>query len=231
MNFDYTYIHLFGLKIFEPMAILTNFVIFVFCVYYFNQLNKYSLKYPKQMATFLLSMGISSCFGSIAHGAHYQLGDVFFKLILFASHALNLMAVYFCFMAANTYSHNYKRPNKYLQKIVLAIFFILLVIAFIYGNFIVVKLPAGAVLVYSLIVHAKGYTKLKDGSIYIVQGIAISFLSIIIHSFKISVSDWFNYKDIAHLIIVVSVIFIAKGTKANSLGLINDSMSEATVIS
>lgn len=216
MNFDYTYIHLFGLQIFEPVAILTNFIIFCFCCFYFMQLNKYDTAYSKQTAWFILLMGVSSCFGSMVHGAHYQLGEVFFKSILFTSHALNLFAIYFCFRAAYTYSTIYAKPNKFIPPLVLIIVFILLLLALLIGNFIVVKIPAGVVLIYSLSVHLIGHGKVKDGSNYIVQGIGISFLSIIVHSLKISVDEWFNYKDIAHLIIVVSLIFIFKGAKINS---------------
>jgi hypothetical protein len=93
----------------------------------------------------------------------------------------------------------------------------MLVYALLKNNFVMIKVNAGIILVFSLITHLKIYNLTKEkGSRLIVLGILISFLSIIVHSLKLSFSDWFNYKDIAHVIIVISLYVIFTGVKANA---------------
>ena len=86
-----------------------------------------------------------------------------------------------------------------------------LVFTLVLTNFVLIKIHAGIVLSYSLIVHAISLKNKQEGSGYIVAGILISFFSIVIHILKISLSDWFNYKDIAHVIMLCSLYYIFKG--------------------
>ena len=46
---------------------------------------------------------------------------------------------------------------------------------------------------------------------WIALGITISFLTAVVFTLKISVSDWFNFKDIAHVIMMISVCLIFYG--------------------
>lgn len=196
------------------MAIFTNFIFFILTVVFFKQLNSFSQPYARQMAWFLLTLGISSCFGSAAHGAHEQLGTVFFDTVVFLCNFFSLVAVYFCFRSAYTlYS---KAQNKYIIYFIALWVLVLMVSSFINGKFLLIKIHAGIVLIYSLTAHYLVYRKTRQrGSRIIVTGILISFLSILVHSLKMSVHDYFNYKDIAHVIMTVALILIYKGALLN----------------
>lgn len=212
LNFDYTYIILFGFKIFEPMVLATNSVFFALCALYFARLKKVDHPYSRQMAWFMLMLGSSSLFGSVGHAVHLQLGEVFFKIIVFLMNALSLFSIYFCFRAAYTYINLNREPSKKYIYLVMAWVLILLIASGIQGNFTVIKIHAGIVLLYSLIVHYIVYRRSQDkGSSLVVIGILISFLPIIVHSLKFSIDEWFNYKDLAHTIMIISLNVIYKG--------------------
>ena len=197
------------------MTILTNFFIFVFSIFCFSQLSKFNNPYVSSWAWFTLLVGISSCFGSTAHAVHYQLGKPFFDVVFYISNALSLISIYFCFKAAYLYyTRNKINPHKKITYVVIAWVSCLLIYALVKNNFAIIKVNAGIVLVYSIVVHGLIFSQTKErGSKFVVIGIAVSFLSIIVHSFKLSIDEWFNYKDIAHLIILVSLIIIFTGVK------------------
>jgi hypothetical protein len=213
MNLDYTFINLLGLTIYEPVTILTNLFLTFYCVYCFLKMNAKSYNLAKFWAWFFLLIGMSSLIGSLAHGAHFQLGNLFFQIVLFLMNAVSLIAIFFCFKATNTYASLHKNPpKKRYTYLVLAWVGVLLIFTLFYNNFVLIKIHAGIVLLYSLIVHYLTYRRQQSGSGWIVAGILIAFLSIVVHSLKLSVNDWFNYKDIAHCIMLLSLIAIFKGS-------------------
>lgn len=212
LNFDYTYLPLLGFNIFEPTTILTNAFITVFCIYSFFKIKKFKHKLAKEWSTFFLLIGLSSSVGSIAHGVHYQLGELFVNSIMFLMNAISLIAIYYCFKATYTYLLlNKTQPKKYVNYLVIVWVVTLLIITLINNNFLFIKIHAGIVLTFSIIVHFIGYLKKHIGSGWVAFGILISFASIAVHSLKLSVNDWFNYKDISHLIMLTATMFMVKG--------------------
>jgi hypothetical protein len=81
------------------------------------------------------------------------------------------------------------------------------------------------VLLYSFIVHLITYFRKQPGSGVIAGGILVSFLSILTHSIRLSFSEWFNYKDVSHVIMIISIIFIFVGAKLKMDNLSDDSYS------
>ena len=218
MNFDYTYITLFGFIVFEPMTIITNFLIFIFSIFSFIQLSKYKQNYSNSWAWFVLLVGISSCFGSTAHAVHYQLGQLFFDIIFYIMNAFSLISIYFCFKAPYVYyTRNKLESSKKITYFVMVWIVCLLAYTLFRNNFLIVKIHAGIVLLYSFFTHLLIYLKTKEkGSGLIVLGIGISFSSIVVHSLKFSPHVWFNYKDFSHVIILFSLMVIYVGVKNNS---------------
>ena len=229
MNFDYTNIVLFGLTIYEPMVSVTNFVLLLVSIYVFRDLRRFQNPYPANMSAFILIMGISSCFGALAHGAHYQLGAFFFNTVAYISNALNLICVYFCFMGSCVYQNRGKLPpKKGTVSLVIGWIVIMLVITLLWNNFIIIKVHAGLVLIYSLVVHLSAYRKYNErGSGIVSLGIFVSFFSIVVHSLHFSLHDYFNYKDIAHVIMILSLIIIYRGIKLNSEALVHEPLMAA----
>jgi hypothetical protein len=218
MNLDYTYISLFGFLFFEPMVVLTNVAFFLFSVFFYRDLVKFKNSYAKQMACFILFLGTSSLFGAIGHTVHYQLGDLFFEFILLLMNAFSLLAVYFLFRATYAYSH----PEKELSKLFITGIFIwiaaMLFISRMQADFTLIKIHAGVILLYTLFVHYRKYLRSKErGNELLILGVLISFLPILIHSMRLSINEWFNYKDLAHLFMIFSLIIIYKGLRLTVL--------------
>lgn len=212
MNFDYTYIILSGLIVFEPVTILTNFLIAAFCLFAFFRINKTKQLLNYYWSRFFLYIGVSSLLGSVAHGVHYQLGSFFLNVMIFAMNAVSLIAIYYCFKAANHYYFSGRqKQGNYSTYIVVGWIIILLIITLLQNNFLLIKIHAGIVLTYSLIIHVLTYR--NTGSPLIAWGIVVSFLPIIVHSLHLSFGEWFNYKDIAHVIMLVSLAMIYKGVQ------------------
>lgn len=214
MNLDYTYIELLGFRLFEPVTILTNSFITIFSVMAYLRTLKLNNKLSTYWSIFFLLMGLSSLLGSLCHGIHDQWSQTFLNVCWFLMNAVSLIGLYFFYLAAFTYSNLEKESsNKTLNYVVLTWIILLLVITFFLNNFLLVKIHAGIGLMYSLIVHFMSFKNKQAGSGYIAAGIAISFLSILVHSIKFSFGEWFNYKDISHMIMLTTLLFIFKGVR------------------
>lgn len=115
------------------------------------------------------------------------------------------------------YTLNKKGPNKNVMYLITAWILVLLTFTLFKNNFLIVKIHAGIVLLYSFIVHLLVYKRTKEeGSKLVAIGISITFIPIIIHSLKFSIHEWFNYKDISHVIIFIALLVIYKGVKITS---------------
>jgi len=210
----------FGYQVFEPVTILTNLIFFGLCVRYFLFLRRYPHTYASQMGLFILTMGLGSLFGAVAHGVHYQLGAVFFNTVFFLMNGLSLASIYFCFRGPYSYHTLNRSASPLLLNLVLGWVLVLLVISFLHGNFLLIKIHAGITLSYSLGVHYLAYRRRQErGSGLVVAGISIAFLSILVHSLRWSLHAWFNYKDMAHVVMIIALVVIQNGVKHNVLGL------------
>lgn len=218
MNFDYTYISLFGWPVFEPLVIVTNVIMFLVSLYCFKRLRAFRHPYSTQMGGFMVIMGIAGLFGATAHATHYQLGVPFFNVIFFISNMLNLISIYYCFRGSYTYFTlvRSRQTNKNVVRFVIFWIVLLLIITLVNNTFLLIKIHAGIVLIYALTVHFLAYRNHSRGSGRVVAGILISFLSIVVHSLKFSFHEWFNYKDIAHVIMIVSLLIIYSGIQLNA---------------
>lgn len=173
----------------------------------------------------MFMLGTSSLFGAVAHSVQSQLGDAFLRVVILIMNALSLISIYFCFLAAYTFFNLGKIPSKKYIYFVKAWIFILLLVSAVQGNFLLIKVHAGIVLFYALMVYYFVYRSNPErASGGVVVGILISFLPIVVHSLKISFHEWFNYKDIAHVIMIVSLIYIYRGARLISETLINETV-------
>lgn len=217
LNFDYTYISVFGYPVFEPMVILTNVIMFLICYSAFRKLRRFDVKYARQMGLFLLLLGISVIFGAVGHSVHLQLGSRFFNTVVVLMNVFSMVAIYYCFRAPFDYTAKAKKQNRHLVNLVRIWVVLLLFLAITRGDFLLLKVNAGIVLLYSLVAHYRAHkVKAERGNLLVVYGILVSFLPIVIHSMKLSLHEWFNHKDLAHVVMIFSLILIIRGVKLNA---------------
>lgn len=192
----------------------TNLLFMVLSIIFYFSIARSSQPYARQMALFILFLGISSGFGAVSHGAHYAFGDLFFNVSFFLVNAFSLLSIFYCFKGPYIYST--PQPSKKVINAVKVWIAVLMVFCLLKNEFVIIKIHAGLVLIYSLIAHYRVYRKTRErGSRIIVTGILISFLSIIVHTARFSFGEWFNYKDIAHVIMVITLIMIYRGVMLN----------------
>jgi hypothetical protein len=178
------------------------------------QLRRLHNLYPSRMASFILWLGISSVFGAVAHSVHYQLGTFFFNVVFYLMNASSLVAMYYCFSGTYTYFGR-SGPRARNIRIAVAIWLIvLLLLAAIYRQFLLIKVHAGIVLIYSMGVHWVMYraNSWPGNRLYVIGGI-FSLGSVLVHSLRLSVTEWFNYKDIAHVFMIAALIVMARGIR------------------
>jgi hypothetical protein len=217
MNLDYTYIILFGHPVFEPLTIATNLILFFFALYFFSRLSGSTKSYGRDMGWFILLLGLSSVFGAVAHGVHYQLGKFFFDAMFFLLNLSGLISIFFCFRAPLQYTGSSPANQRSLLILVIVWLSVLMVFCVIWENFLLIKIHAGLVLLYSLAAHLWATrNKPEAGNRVVVAGILISFLPILVHTFHISIHEWFNYKDLAHVIMIISLYVIGTGAWKNT---------------
>ncbi|MBS1650916.1 MAG: hypothetical protein JSU07_02805 [Bacteroidetes bacterium] len=218
MNLDYTYINLFGFKFFEPITVGTNLILFLYCFFCFFKLIKVGDKVFKNWSLFFLLIGCGCLSGAIAHTIHFQYGENIFNFFKIFTNIFSLSAVYYFFIAANNYYNKDKNVTENKLKLTVKLWiFIAIIISVLHSNFLLIKINAAIVLIYSLIIHYLTVKNKQFGSLWICTGIALSFTSVFIHSLKWSLNPYFNYKDMSHVIMLISLILIYKGVNIKLL--------------
>lgn len=218
MHFDYTFIRLGDFTLWEPMVSVTNLTLFLIALYAFAVLRKFKDPYPLNMGRFMLIMGISACFGAVAHGIHHDYGVLAFDVVVYVSNALSLVSAYFCFSGAwHRQNRGKNTSNSKVLRTVAVWIMLMLLVTLLWNNFVIIKIHAGVILLYALVVHYSDWRRNRErGSAMVVTGIAVSFFSILVHSLKISLHEYFNYKDIAHVIMIISLVIIYRGIRLNA---------------
>lgn len=218
MHFDYTSIQIFGFTLWEPMVSVTNFTLFFISLHAFFQLKKFRNPYTYNMTRFMLLIGVAGCFGAVAHGIHYDFGKPIFNVVVYVSNAISLISAYYCFAGAYRLQVRGENSTKRGVLNAMAVWIVLmLIVTLIWNTFLIIKIHAGVILLYSLVVHIISWRKYQErGSGIVVLGIFVSFFSLLVHSLGFSIHEYFNYKDIAHVFMIISMIIIYKGVRINS---------------
>lgn len=216
MQFDYTYITIFGFILFEPLIALTNFIMLLSTLYYYSQLKKFETRFSRQFALFILLTGLTGIFGTLAHGVHYQWGDRFFNVVLFLMNLTSLLSVLFCFFGVYSYLKQESDKANRVSWMAWAWMAVVTYYTLIYNEFTVVKVHVGVVSAFTLIAFSMKRIKDDPGSKFIVSGILLAMLAVLVHTLHIRFHDWFNHKDLAHVIMLFGLYKFFRGVELNS---------------
>lgn len=208
-----TGIDLLHIHLMEPTTVITNLITGGLCLYFFKKLTQQPVQFTlgSNWKFFFLYMGISSIIGAFTHGLKSYFGnDNYYYLWLF----MNLSGIpcsYFLLQANIELSKLSDSLKQLLKKlsIVLTATLTLLVIGL--NDFLFIKINAGFVILLTLYNHLKRYNEGHQGNGFIFVGFFVSTLSIVVHTMKLSYSDWFNFKDISHVIMSISLYIIFLG--------------------
>jgi hypothetical protein len=216
---DFSKVHqvkLFGITILEPSSVLSSLMMTAVCVYAFVQLNKLCRTHRmyKQTQYFFLFMGFATAIGGILGHGFLYLTDQPGKIPGWFS---SMIAVALFERAAIWHvkpllSQKIGQYLGWLNYVELSIFFVLALVTL---NFIVVEVHAfyGLFLMLCLI-EIYVYRKKKDpGSRYIFIATFLGAVSAGFHALKFSFGPWFNYNDIAHIPMALSIYYYYLGAR------------------
>jgi hypothetical protein len=217
-------IEIYGLRVDEPLTMLTDLVVTAVCIYAFVRLSRIPLKNNVHLYLkyYFLSMGIATAVGGIVGHGFLYLFSFAWKL---PGWLTSMLSVALLERAVILYARKLIKPSlgklfAWLNVIELLLF---VTITFVTLDFFFVEVHAayGLLIVttgFSLIVFIKTRNK---GSRTFLIAVAFSSASALIFMNKWGIGSWFNHFDISHLLMAVSAWFFYKG----SLLLIKDPLA------
>lgn len=214
-----TTIYIGDFSIHQPVTVLTDYIIAVLCFYFYWQLNRPSFRDESTInwKRFFLLLSFASFFGGSSHGFFAVHEGFGYKSFWLPMQALNIFAVYRA-QKATLYSALKDSPKKYYWNLSYHIQLLLFFVSvFLFQNFLVVIINSVIGLVPIMIIHFIDVKKVKASS-WIAYGIVILFLTAFVNATKFSIHAYFNYLDIAHILIMInlSLMFIGIRRKAVS---------------
>lgn len=205
-----TTITIAGISVHEPMTVFTDFIIAALAFMFHTKLKKTTSPVINYWGYFFLFFGLSTFVGAFSHAFFLIHDGWMYKSFWLPMQIINGIAVYFA-QQATLVSVLQTHPSRRTWEIIYKFQLIAFMIAVpLFQNFLVTVIENALGLIPIMILHYKykeHYTKI------IANGIAISFLTAIIHISKFSLHAYFNYNDIAHVFIMISLAVMFRGVK------------------
>jgi len=202
-----TSVNLFGIRIDEPVATLTDVIVASVCFYAFYHLHRKHLPGRSQMyfKYYFLLMGVATFLGGvIGHGFLYGL-SFGWKL---PGWITSMVSVAMVERSAIAHARPLIKPglSKFFLYFNLVELLTIMTITMTTLNFKWVEVHSGyGLLVIVSAFHLYTYLKTKDkGSLTILKAVAITCIGSGFFIFRISFSKWFNYIDISHVFLAIA---------------------------
>jgi hypothetical protein len=212
---EMTAIEIAGVKILEPVTTLTDLLVTAVCLYAFVKLKTHQhkeAKHVKYYRYFFLFMGLATFLGGIIGHAFLYLFTFAWKVPAWIVSMISIaLAERAAIMRARPLMHNKLGLFfTYLNMVELVIFMFISVYTL---RFIFVEIHA----MYGLLIVVfsfEGYIYLKTrdaGSKKILFAVLLAALAATAHIGKITIHKWFNYFDLAHILMAIScwVLYLA----------------------
>lgn len=210
-----TTIYIGNLAIHEPVTVLTDYIITILGFFFYYQLSKEGKNTViRNWSLFFGSMGLSTLLGGCSHAFFTVHEGISYKTVWLSMQIVNGLAIYFAqqatlssLLANSKYAHIWKLSYT-IQ------FIIFIITLLIFQKYVVTVIENIIGFIPIMIIH------LKQKETYykkIGYGILISFITAIVHSTKISLHDYFNYNDIAHVFIMISIYVMYLGAKEKAI--------------
>jgi hypothetical protein len=193
-------------KLTEPVTALSDLLLTMLCFSIAVRLKKYktlSSSIPSWQ-TFFVIMGISTFTGVLVHGLRNYQTEETHNQFWMGMNVISGVSIYFAQIATvkGILSHSKYGPTLRLVATIQVAAYLVCIALF--------QIAAGMIPV--LILNFYDFKKGTPGGAWMGTGIAISFISAVFHTLKLSISErWFNYNDISHVFIATSFIFMARG--------------------
>ncbi len=212
---EMTSIEIAGIKILEPVTTVTDLLVTVVCFYAFFHLRTHThkqTKHVKYYRYFFLFMGLATLLGGIIGHAFLYLFTFAWKVPAWIVSMISIaLAERAAIMRARPLLHNKLGTFfTYLNLVELITFMFISIYTL---KFIFVEIHA----MYGLLIVVfsfEGYVYFRrrdPGSKKILWAVFLAALAASAHIGKISIHKWFNYFDLAHILMAIScwVLYLA----------------------
>jgi hypothetical protein len=208
-----TSIDLVNIHFLEPTTAFTDLMLSLLCILFFYRLNNpdQNDKLNEQWRKFYMYFAISSFTGFVAHGLRFYMSDNVFNMVWMTMNILTLFTTFYAFMACFALKgfNDYKLHKA--KNIVLYGLLGFAALIVVNNNFLIAKIAVGLGVIYCLYTHYKTYKKGIKGSGLIFFGFILAVSTIVVHTTRLSYSEWFNFKDISHVIMMMSLTIVFYG--------------------
>jgi len=214
MNAPQPSISLFTIRIDEPINTLTDLLVSAVCFFAFYQLTKrkFATKTFLYFRMYFLLLGLATLFGGLVGHGFLYLFSFAWKL---PGWIISMLSVAFIERSSIEYARPHINPRIGKFFLILNIIELLtaMTITIYTLDFGWVELHSGYGLL-GVVLPFHGYTYLKTrdrGSLVILGAVMIASVAALIFMNQVSLSPWFNYIDISHVLMAIAAFVFYTG--------------------
>ena len=205
-------IEILGVTVSEPVTVLTDFILAIFCFIFYKKLKALSKggSSKRYFANYFLFMAIGTFLGGLlGHGLFTYLGMVG----KYPSWIITIITMSLLMLAAMELipGLNEKQKDKFLMMtIFLAIIFLILTFYNRHFSYVIYHNIVAAIIIIPIFVHLLIKFKMK-GTEYLLISFTISASIPYFQINKIGFNKWFTYHDVCHTIMLVGLTILFYG--------------------
>lgn len=212
-----TILHLFerlSSMLSEPMTSFTDLLLSISCFYFFfglQNIGEVSVG-QRHWQKFFLFLGVSTLLGALAHAIFERHNNPFYNSVWLIMQVSAGISIFYAQAAAfGQLSH--QRTRQIMVALSIIQFVIFIPSVFYFFDFRVVAFNSLLAMTQMIVVFFPSKIENWVYKTYISFGFFISFLTVYVHSQKLSFAKWFNHNDISHVIMYLSILLIFRGIK------------------
>lgn len=209
-------IYLLGIRIDEPVNMITDLMVSAVCLISYHQLRKNILqsKTLVYLQGYFLLLGLATLLGGlIGHGFLYMLSFPW-KL---PGWILSMLSVALIERSAIEHARALIDPRvgKFFLALNIIELLTIMTITIYTLNFEWVEFHSGyGLLAVVLPFHGYNYWKTRDqGSLIILKAVGVACVAALVFMNEISVNQWFNHIDISHVLMAIAAFLFYKGAR------------------
>ena len=207
-------IFLFGIRIQEAMNVLTDIILAAVSFYAFSKLNKNENTANNLMKWYFLIFGLGALIGGIVGHAFLYAYSNYWRLLGWSFTALSALILVLAGVeqGENLLSQKLVKVIKPFIFIELAAILILTALDVDF-KYITIHSTIAMMLIFTPI-QIYIYKKTKNpGSKFMLYSVLVLISTLAIFKIPIVIDQWFNHKDLAHIVVGLSILLMLKGTQ------------------
>lgn len=199
----------------EPTTIITDLILAFFCFWCFRSISNYQNRSEsvERWSMFFLFLGTSTFFGALAHCISCDSNTFTYRSVWLVMQVTSGLSVFYAQRSVISSEVSDQKQKQNLERFTLIQFFIFAICVLVFMDFRVVAINSAIGLLQLLYFAFPQKIKVWNYNSMISSGFIVSFASIYVNRNHLSLAAWFNYNDVAHMIMLLSLFLIFYGVK------------------